>query len=42
MEEVRQRGQDAAVQNLEQMGASREIAEYLIKLEVRIRKLEQD
>lgn len=42
MEEVRQRGQDAAVQNLEQMGASRKIAEYLIKLEVRIRKLEQD
>jgi len=25
-----------------EMGASREIAEYLIKLEVRINKLEQD
>jgi hypothetical protein len=41
-DEVRPRGQDAAVQNLEQMGAAREIAEYLIKLEVRIKKLEQD
>lgn len=42
MEEVRQREQDAAVQSSEQMGASREIAEHLIELEVRIRELDQD
>jgi len=36
-----QQAYESAVQKLQNMGASRELAEYLLSLELRLRKLEQ-
>lgn len=41
MAESQQQSYESAVQKLQQMGAPRELAEYLFSLELRIRNLEQ-